>query len=659
MPGHLFIVRSDIRQLAVDAWLLPVDLRLHLESGWTAGMDEDEPVVSAVRALRSLPPDALSEQVRVVGLYRAEGRASVYCGAVPVAGTTDSRWHVETVRQFAAVALRDTEGSVRHGRERPLLAVPALGTRAAGGWAVKGQVLRGLIEGVHQLLRVAAVDVVLACDDDATYAAAQLCRARLGEQDPDVWAELPLRLQDQSLELAKQARQRRVVPFLGAGVSRPAGLPDWGQLLAWLAEEAGMDERERSRLNQLTLLEQASVVSSRLDDRDADLGALLTRRLAAKEHPVGLALLGALPGAEAVTLNYDTLYEQASEAAGRPVAVLPHERVQDRWLLKMHGDIKRPEAGIVLTQQDYLRFARERTALAGVVQSLFITRELLFVGFGLSDPNFHSILYDVRQAAGGRRSETFGTALALRRDAVADLHARELTFVAMDDGGPATTPALARRLEIFLDHMLAHADTGEGFFLQESFRELRTEPEEELARLLEQLLAAAADNQDIRATSAWRAVVEPALKRLGAVATATAARASAIGVTAPPAVGADASLGYTQGDPTIRGKSALLAWLSTWLQESDDLRLGAADGRPGVRPALIVEVAGRRFVVNSDTKRDAVRRFVDLAGDDPDAVDWHIVANAKGRINRVLPGGEVIPGLYFYARPDLDQETVV
>lgn len=39
-----------------------------------------------------------------------------------------------------------------------------------------------------------------------------------------------------------------------------------------------------------------------------------------------------------------------------------------------------------------MRYSTNRSALSGIVQSLLITRHMLFVGFSLKDDNFHRII---------------------------------------------------------------------------------------------------------------------------------------------------------------------------------------------------------------------------------------------------------------------------
>ena len=75
----------------------------------------------------------------------------------------------------------------------------------------------------------------------------------------------------------------------------------------------------------------------------------------------------------------------------------PPQKGCKRWLLKMHGCIRNPDS-IVFTKQDYIRYADRYAALAGIVQSMLLTKHLLFVGFSLDDDNFIRIFDSVRKA---------------------------------------------------------------------------------------------------------------------------------------------------------------------------------------------------------------------------------------------------------------------
>lgn len=226
----------------------------------------------------------------------------------------------------------------------------------------------------------------------------------------------------------------------------------------------------------LGYLDQASLISDRLEQRGRNVAqevALVIGRT--KRYSLSHALLAGLPVGEVVTTNYDTLFEAASRAAGRPPAVLPYESAAagERWLLKLHGCVSRP-LDIVLTRSDYLRYNERRAALQGIVQALLIRRHMLFVGFSLTDENFHRVIHDVRNAVRGTRKRTagvagagyaaatpFGTALALQHNELfQELWRDDVGWVTFDvaKGATAGDEAMAAwRLEVFLDYLAAQA----------------------------------------------------------------------------------------------------------------------------------------------------------------------------------------------------------
>ncbi|WP_410908168.1 SIR2 family protein, partial [Priestia sp. SIMBA_032] len=69
-----------------------------------------------------------------------------------------------------------------------------------------------------------------------------------------------------------------------------------------------------------------------------------------KRYGLAPALLASLGSREAITLNYDELFETASDDAGVPRSVIPDGAGEhDDWLLKLHGSVTDPDS-IVLTR---------------------------------------------------------------------------------------------------------------------------------------------------------------------------------------------------------------------------------------------------------------------------------------------------------------------
>ena len=523
MPGHLFIVRGDIRRLASDAWLMPCDERAKPRRQWTEHLPKESRWPGW-----PTPKDAWlrGEQRAMRVADWPAGLSRPWLGNVG-AGGAPIDWYVAGAVAFVeAAAAKHAGDAPRNGRARHLFAVPVVGTGGGGAGHVVGDVLRRLVPALRDAARRLGVDVARVEGDSGS-------ESSEGERD-EHWDEVldePLR--EKGAKLAEAAARGDLVFFLGAGVSRGAGLPDWAELLERLARVAPFTGAEVEALSRLHPLDQARLVELRLQQRapggDARvLGRAVVEALGPRaEHALAHGLLSGFPVNEVVTTNYDDLFELASVGAGRKVSVLPHAPASDgsRWILKMHGCVRHPD-DIVLTREDYLRYADRRQALAGIVQALLLTRQMLFVGFSLNDDNFHRIADAVRRArvpTGDRHRETamdrFGTALVLSADPLLEaLWMRDLDWVAMRDSTAALDPAsrseAARRLDIFLDYVLAHAQTSARHLLDERYEGALSSDDAALSRLLRGLTTAAKDDPAARRAPAW-ARVERLLRELG------------------------------------------------------------------------------------------------------------------------------------------------
>lgn len=177
----------------------------------------------------------------------------------------------------------------------------------------------------------------------------------------------------------------------------------------------------------------------------------------------------------------------------------------DRWLLKLHGSVDAPES-IVLTRDHYLRFNTDRDSLTSLAKATLMTRRLLFVGFGMSDPHFHEIAHDVRRALPAARSRvaTFGTVLTLTEsDITRKLWKGELDFIHFD------TP---RRLDIFLDAIMAHACDGHSYVLAEGYATTLPSADAALRNAVERMIDSL--DKDAKSSAAWPRL-EAALRELG------------------------------------------------------------------------------------------------------------------------------------------------
>lgn len=474
MSGHLFVTCGNILNFSCDAWLLPTDVSLYVNEGWRPlPAVPDRPAAWTSGKLRALLAPAPASP---------DDRRDAWWTNTGGGHATDVSWFVAGAVEFVTLAAKALRGLAKvTERSRPLLAVPLVGTGLGGGGHRAGSVLLELLPALRHQATKLDVDIVFVARSPWVASLAQALRRRTMAAECG-WSEIPEPLAGEALRLARLAASGQLVLFIGAGVGRSAGLPLWEDLLDGVAGDAGLGPDERESLKSLDLLDRARLLELRLGGKHA-LGQSVSRRVTAARYGLCHSLLASLPVHEAVTTNYDTLFERASTDANMPCRVLPYEPSLNRrrWLLKLHGCVNHPDH-IVISRDDYLRYAVDRGALAGIVQALLVTRHMLFVGFGLADDNFHRIAYEVRSAVGaGIREEALGTALQLSGNPLKEeLWRGDIAFVPVAETQPDPKES-SRRLEIFLDLLAAHACTGTDYLLDDRYSDALT-PDERLLK---------------------------------------------------------------------------------------------------------------------------------------------------------------------------------
>lgn len=491
--GHLFIINGDLTKLACDAVLVPTDEDFVIEAPWKPLVRDHE------------LPDSWGSSL-VLPLGREEKKPRVWLANVGVAGNeSDFAPFEPATRQFVEKAKAELDAVDEHDRiyawPKRRLAVNLIGSGRGGGSDKKGELLEGLVATLESLVREHDIDLVLVAYGEKPYAAAQRARHRIVDPDrlEETWEfvrEANHNLIAETKQLAEAAIESQLVLFIGAGVSAGAGLPTWSALLNNIAVDAGLGSDLLALLATKDPRDQATVLERRLLSSAGDFKSRVVQQLSAQSrYALQHGLLASLPSKEAVTTNFDDLFESAATTAGRKLAVLPHNprSTDGRWLLKLHGSVEDPRQ-MVLTRSDYLDMPRHYGALMGLVQGMLLMRHMMFVGYRLKDEDFHELIHEVRAARGNTSGEVHGTVLTLFEDPLErELWANDLNVVPMirrtaDDVSHATA---ARQLEIFLDLLGFLSTTSAAFFLDLTYRSLSDDE----ARLRDALLQVAALTQ--------------------------------------------------------------------------------------------------------------------------------------------------------------------
>jgi hypothetical protein len=213
--------------------------------------------------------------------------------------------------------------------------------------------------------------------------------------------------------LIAEVAQRRCIAFIGAGISHfstgigGARPPLWPVFLDHLKQKMHTPAQQ-GLVDQLVAkeryLDAAEVIRS--DMLDAEYGAFLQQELRdpgfapAKVH----TLLRDLDLSVVVTTNYDTIYEDCcrnGKAANLYNTLRYHDdglmndlRSTRKVIIKAHGCVLAQQR-TVLSRSSYFQARREFPAFFHILDSLFTTNTLLFLGYGLGDPDIQIVLENI------------------------------------------------------------------------------------------------------------------------------------------------------------------------------------------------------------------------------------------------------------------------
>jgi hypothetical protein len=208
------------------------------------------------------------------------------------------------------------------------------------------------------------------------------------------------------INLKKILAQSDTIIFVGSGISLWSGLPTWSgmieELAKFLERGTGSADLVRAEAKKGDLLQAASYGFDKLTKQQ--IGEFIReacRYGRARPHEIHRKIVSLGPRCF-ITTNYDDLIEQSlrewqPDRFYRPpvtnrqlteTAEIVHARAID-FIFKPHGDAADSES-IILTREQYRRLLPQgeyQSALESV-KLLLASRPVLYLGFGLRDPDF-------------------------------------------------------------------------------------------------------------------------------------------------------------------------------------------------------------------------------------------------------------------------------
>ena len=219
-------------------------------------------------------------------------------------------------------------------------------------------------------------------------------------------------------ELLSEMARENCVAFVGSGPSIAAGFPSWPKLLNLMANwcvSNGIALPNQSDIQQLIDTGRFLIAAQalRANMGDGEYFRFLREIFDKPTAPLTdfHRLLSQIPFGGAATSNYETLVERGFKDA-RPSESIPVFAETDYaqlglalnskefFVLKAHGTIERPET-IVLTEKDYATLIHNSPGYRTFLKALFLDRTVLFLGFGLNDPELRLLLEELREIFDG------------------------------------------------------------------------------------------------------------------------------------------------------------------------------------------------------------------------------------------------------------------
>ena len=193
--GHIFVMNTDLRFLACDAWLCPVSETMELSPHWQRSIRACElperphdwgistsGSATGTRVVRCRPRTEAALRRRREERYKQYEHPEPYLALVMGRGLSVAQ-RAQTLHEFLDKVSEELAPTSRFGRALPLVAVPILGAGMAAedvlrGDDQSGELITAMLRELHAFASRHACDVALCTVDPSAFGAAQQARRR-------------------------------------------------------------------------------------------------------------------------------------------------------------------------------------------------------------------------------------------------------------------------------------------------------------------------------------------------------------------------------------------------------------------------------------------------------------------------------------------------
>lgn len=200
-------------------------------------------------------------------------------------------------------------------------------------------------------------------------------------------------------ELRNNIQQRKVILFVGAGVSATLGMANWSELIALLAQDLGIDgELFRMHGDPAVLAEYFQSQQPKLHTLKEWMEKAISGVQDKLQQSEIYRAICDLNFPTIYTTNYDTCLEDAflfhQKPACKIVGIADFAKAKSgaTHIIKYHGDFE-DEKSIVLSESSYFARMDFDTPLDIRLRADCLEKSVLYIGYSLSDTNVRFLWY--------------------------------------------------------------------------------------------------------------------------------------------------------------------------------------------------------------------------------------------------------------------------
>ncbi|GEO06138.1 hypothetical protein AAE02nite_38020 [Adhaeribacter aerolatus] len=236
--------------------------------------------------------------------------------------------------------------------------------------------------------------------------------------------------------LFKLIRSEEVVLWAGAGLSLYAGFPS-GEKLGTILYNSLSDSEKKEIRPDLLLPDLAEAIYRIKGNNKNSIIRILSKQFVdfIPESTLYHDKLASIPHFKTIiTTNYDKLIENAYGQRGQLLLAsrhIPYIEKEKVSIFKVHGDLSEPDS-IILTKTDFNNFFKnssESEVYWTVIKEKLATKNVLFIGYNLEDPNVSVIFDRISEVLGTHRRECFFISPNLTFNKILELDRKGIHYI--------------------------------------------------------------------------------------------------------------------------------------------------------------------------------------------------------------------------------------